>query len=70
VGLHIDAPGGALELEAENLAELALDMDGRGRLEFSLCRVRAPASADQVAAAGWALLIGQRRLIPRAGASP
>lgn len=70
VGLHIDAPGGALELEAENLAELALDLDGRGRLEFSLCRVRAPASADQVAGAGWALLIGQRRLIPRAGASP
>jgi len=63
VGLHIDAPGGALELEAESLAELALEMDGRGRLEFSLCRVRASTSE----AIGWALLIGQRRLIPRSG---
>jgi len=66
VGLHIDAPGGALELEAENLAEHSLDMDGRGRLEFSLCRVRLLASTDQVGG-GWALLIGQRRLIPRSG---
>jgi hypothetical protein len=69
VGLHIDAPGGALELEAESLAEHSLDMDGRGRLEFSLCRVRALATTDQVGAAGWGLLIGQRRVIPRSGAA-
>ncbi len=67
IGLHIDAPGGALELEAENLAELALDMDGRGRLEFSLCRVRSTDGQAESAGAGWALLIGQRRLIPRSG---
>lgn len=67
IGLHIDAPGGALELEAENLAELALDMDGRGRLEFSLCRVRSTDPQAESAGAGWALLIGQRRLIPRSG---
>ena len=68
VGLHIDAPGGALELEAESLAELALDMDGRGRVEFSLCRVRQRHAEDH--AAGWALLIGQRRLLPRSGGAP
>lgn len=67
IGLHIDAPGGALELEAENLAELGLDMDGRGRLEFSLCRVRSTSGQVEAAGPGWALLIGQRRLIPRSG---
>jgi len=67
VGLHIDAPGGALALEAEILAELALDMDGRARLEMSLCRVHQPDADD---GAGWGLLIGQRRLVPRPGQAP
>ncbi|MBA3545028.1 MAG: hypothetical protein H0T76_00950 [Nannocystis sp.] len=70
VGLHIDAPGGALELEVETIAELALDMDGRGRLEFSLCRVRQAHAEDHGAGAGWALLITQRRLVPRSGEAP
>ena len=65
VGLHIDAPGGALELEAETLSELALDMDGRGRLELALCRVHGAG-----AGAGWALMIGQQRLLPRPTPAP
>ena len=61
VGFHIDAPGGDLELEAESVAELALDMDGRGRLELVLCRIGG-------SGVGWALVIHQRRLLPRPGA--
>ncbi len=56
VGFHVDAPGGEIQLETETVAELALDMDGRGRLDLALCRT---------SGGGWALMIAQRRLLPR-----
>lgn len=58
VGLAIEAPGGPLALEVETLAELPLEMDGRGHLEMALCRVRG-------AGEGWGLMLCQRRLLPR-----
>ena len=58
VGFHVDAPGGDLDLETETIAELGLDMDGRGHLDLALCRVRG-------AGDGWALVISQRRLLRR-----
>lgn len=58
VELAIEAPGGALTLEVETLAELPLEMDGRGHLEMALCRVRG-------AGDGWGLTLRQRRLLPR-----
>lgn len=63
VGLHVDAAGGELQLETETLAQLGLDMDGRGRVELVLCRVRA-GEAD--AAQGWAVIVQQQRTIARA----
>jgi hypothetical protein len=63
VGLHVDAAGGELQLETETLAQLGLDMDGRGRVELVLCRVRA-AGADAVQ--GWGVIVQQQRTIPRA----
>lgn len=59
VGLAIEAPGGALALEAETVAELPLEMDGRGRLDIAFVRVR------QRGATGWGLCFSQRRLLPR-----
>ena len=61
VGFHVEAPGGALALEMETLAELGLEMDGRGHLDLALCRVHG-------AGEGWALVISQRRLLRRAAA--
>lgn len=61
-GLAIDAPGGALDLETETVAELGLDMDGRGHLDIALVRARA---GDQP---GWGLCFTQRRLLPRPAA--
>ena len=58
VGFHVDAPGGEIDLETETVAELGLDMDGRGHLDLALCRVRG-------AGDGWALVISQRRLLRR-----
>jgi hypothetical protein len=58
VGLAIDGPGGPLALEVETVAELPLEMDGRGQLEMMLCRVRG-------AGEGWGLMLCQRRLLPR-----
>lgn len=40
-GLAVEAPGGPLALEAETVAELPLDMDGRGHLDIALVRVHA-----------------------------
>ncbi len=60
VGFHVDAPGGDLGLEMATVAELGLDMDGRGHLDLALCRV-------QGAGDGWALVISQRRLLRRPG---
>ena len=58
VGFHVDAPGGEIDLETETVAELGLDMDGRGHLDLALCRIRG-------AGEGWALVISQRRLLRR-----
>jgi hypothetical protein len=63
VGLALEAPGGPLALELASLSELTLDMDGRGRVTMALCRVAG-------AGDGWALLLSQRRLLPRPAARP
>lgn len=63
VGLHVEAAGGELELETETLAQLGLDMDGRGRVELVLCRVR----AGEVH--GWGVIVQQQRTIARASAA-
>ncbi len=60
VGLHVEAPGGALVLETETAAQLSLDMDGRGRLDLALCRVRGGDGSD-----GWGILVQQQRLVAR-----
>lgn len=60
VGLHVDAPGGPLDLEAESLAELPLEMDGTARLDFALVKVRGGDDAR-----GWGLCCTHRRLAPR-----
>ncbi|MFY0542359.1 hypothetical protein [Nannocystis pusilla] len=79
-GLAVEAPGGPLALEAETVAELPLDMDGRGHLDIALVRVHAggerpPARAEgprlvgparpNEEAHGWGLCFTQRRLLPR-----
>lgn len=58
VALAIEAPGGPLTIEVETVSTLPLEMDGRGQLEMSLCRVRG-------AGEGWGLMLSQRRLLPR-----
>lgn len=63
VGLHVEAAGGELELETETLAQLGLDMDGRGRVELVLCRVHA---GD---VQGWGVIVQQQRTIARARAA-
>lgn len=68
-GLTIDAPGGPLALEAETVAELPLEMDGRGHLDIALVRVRPPDGLAPDPAAdprpGWGLCFSQRRTLPR-----
>lgn len=58
-GLAIEAPGGPVHLEAETVAELPLDMDGRGHLDIALVRARSDGQH------GWGLNFTQRRLLPR-----
>jgi len=80
-GLSVEAPGGPLALEAETVAELPLDMDGRGHLDIALVRVhgvgeRPPARAGEGPRPlgptrptdepqGWGLCFTQHRLLPR-----
>lgn len=72
-GLTVDAPGGPLALEAETIAELPLEMDGRGRLDIALVRARPPEGGARqhsgpLPPAGWGLCVTQRRLLPRPAA--
>ncbi len=60
VSLHIDAAGGAQTFETETMAQLPLEMDGRGHLDVVLARVHAGDASE-----GWGLLIHQRRTLPR-----
>lgn len=59
IGLAIEAPGGPLDVETETIAELPLDIDGRGHLDSALVRARA---GDQT---GWGLCFTQSRILPR-----
>jgi hypothetical protein len=62
IGLAIEAPGGPLDVETETVAELPLDIDGRGHLDTALVRARAGALT------GWGLCFTQSRILPRPAA--
>lgn len=55
--LHLGHAHGGLELELTTVSETSIVVDGRGRIDFALCRV---------APDGQALLVQQTRVLPRA----